>query len=581
MLALVSLSIENKVRGGFGLGLGFLLLIAAASYLSASKSVRTFRAAAHTQRVTDELERLLLAALDVETGCRGYVASGNEPFLEPYETGLRVTPGVIAKLQALVADEAEQRQRLCLLEPLIRRHLALAKDLVETRKVLGLEAATRGLAEGEGKRTMDQIRHVAQEMESAESRLLDQRTAEAEAGARATILILIAGALLSVFVVALASVLVHRDITERKRAQEERDRIWNLSRDLLCIAGFDGYFKTLNVAWEQTLGFSREELQAEPYMEFVHPEDRASTSAEAEKVATGAEVIHFENRYLCKDGSYRWLAWSARPLVAEQLTYATARDVTEEKRVRDKIKQLNADLEQRAGQLETANKELESFSYSVSHDLRAPLRHIDGYLGRLTKAAGDKLDEKSRRYLGIISDAAREMGCLIDDLLVFSRMGRTEMQRETVELKALADGAILGLREEAQGRNIHWKSGQLPAISGDTAMLRQVFVNLLANAVKYTRPRDPAEIEIGCASQTDGEVVVFVRDNGVGFEMQYVDNLFGVFQRLHRADQFEGTGIGLANVRRIVQRHGGRTWAEGKVDHGATFYFSLPKTQKG
>lgn len=236
-------------------------------------------------------------------------------------------------------------------------------------------------------------------------------------------------------------------------------------------------------------------------------------------------------------------------------------------------------VEERTAQLTEANNEMEAFSYSVSHDLRAPLRHIDGYVGRLVKTAGDKLDEKSRRYLKIISEAAQEMGQLIDDLLVFARMGRVEMQQGVVELKDLAEGVIATLRAEAQGRNIRWKSGEMPAIAGDPTMLRQVMINLLSNAVKYTRPRDPAEIEIGCLSQTNGEVVVFVRDNGVGFEMGYVDKLFGVFQRLHRVEEFEGTGIGLANVRRIIQRHGGRTWAEGEVDRGATFYFSLPKNR--
>jgi light-regulated signal transduction histidine kinase (bacteriophytochrome) len=222
---------------------------------------------------------------------------------------------------------------------------------------------------------------------------------------------------------------------------------------------------------------------------------------------------------------------------------------------------------------------MEAFSYSVSHDLRAPLRHIDGYVGRLVKTAADKLDENSRRYLKTISEAAREMGQLIDDLLVFARMGRVEMQQGVVELRELAEGVIATLGRETQGRNIRWKRGEMPAIAGDAAMLRQVMINLLSNAVKYTRPRNPAEIEIGCASQSAEEVVVFVRDNGVGFEMGYVDKLFGVFQRLHRTTEFEGTGIGLANVRRIIQRHGGRTWAEGEVDRGATFYFSIPKNK--
>ena len=232
-------------------------------------------------------------------------------------------------------------------------------------------------------------------------------------------------------------------------------------------------------------------------------------------------------------------------------------------------------------QLRAVNQELEAFSYSVSHDLRAPLRHIDGYVEMLTKNAGDTLNDKSRRYLKIISESAHQMGQLIDDLLSFSRMGRAEMQRMTVDLEPLVQELIVGLRSETAARNVIWKNGRLPIVEGDSSMLKQVFVNLLSNAVKYTRRKDPAEIEIGCASETADEVVVFVRDNGAGFDMKYANKLFGVFQRLHRADEFEGTGVGLANVRRIINRHGGRIWAESAVDCGATFYFSLTKSSNG
>ena len=230
-------------------------------------------------------------------------------------------------------------------------------------------------------------------------------------------------------------------------------------------------------------------------------------------------------------------------------------------------------------QLRTANEELESFSYSVSHDLRAPLRHIDGFAGLLAKSDGTQLSEKGRGYLAHISDSAKQMGTLIDDLLVFSRMGRSEMKMIPVNLQQLTTEIVQSLqRQEAKDRVIQWKIEGLPVVQGDHAMFRQVFINLLSNAVKYTRPRNPAEIEVGCFDE-DSEVVIFVRDNGVGFEMQYAQKLFGVFQRLHRAEEFEGTGIGLANVRRIITRHSGRTWAESMPGAGATFYFSLPKNR--
>ncbi|HEX7653387.1 MAG TPA: CHASE3 domain-containing protein [Verrucomicrobiae bacterium] len=226
--------------------------------------------------------------------------------------------------------------------------------------------------------------------------------------------------------------------------------------------------------------------------------------------------------------------------------------------------------------LREVNQELESFSYSVSHDLRAPLRHIAGFVDLLKKHA-TQLDEKSIRYLQVIGDAARQMGMLIDDLLVFSRMGRSEMRFETVSLATLVEESVQACGEDAEKRVIRWQIDPLPPVQADAAMLRQVWVNLVSNAVKYTRHRNPAEIHIGCQEDQNGEYIFFVRDNGVGFDMKYVGKLFGVFQRLHRAEEFEGTGIGLANVRRIITRHGGRTWATGALNAGATLYFSLPK----
>lgn len=374
---------------------------------------------------------------------------------------------------------------------------------------------------------------------------------------------------------------VSTDITARKRAEEERDRFFNLARDLMCIANFDGYFTAVNPAWETTLGFSREELLAQPFIEFVHPDDRAATLAEAERLSRGEVAVDFQNRYRTRDGGYRWLAWSAQALPAQRRIYATGRDITELKHDAERIAQLNDDLHRRAVQLEAANKELEAFSYSVSHDLRAPLRHIDGFVGLLTKHLGDQLDDRGQRHFTIIADAARQMGALIDDLLVFSRMGRTEMRQGEVDMVALVNEVIASLAGETIDRRVAWKIGQLPAALADRPMLRQALVNLLGNAVKYTRPRESTEIEVGSTNtQPDGEIVFFIRDNGVGFDMQYAGKLFGVFQRLHRSEEFEGTGIGLANVRRIVTRHGGRTWAESELGHGATFYFSLPQTPK-
>jgi signal transduction histidine kinase len=247
---------------------------------------------------------------------------------------------------------------------------------------------------------------------------------------------------------------------------------------------------------------------------------------------------------------------------------------------RKEIEQLNADLEvrvkERTVELEAANRELEAFSYSVSHDLRAPLRHIGGFVNLLRQKATPVLDETSSRYLDQITNSTKQMGQLVDDLLMFSRMARADLRPIPVALEPLVKDIRKNLGPELDNREIEWKIGELRRVNGDPALLRVVFTNLISNAVKYTRPRKPARIEIGCDEQ-DGKDVVFVRDNGVGFNMNYAGKLFGVFQRLHNEEDFEGTGIGLATVQRIILRHRGRVWAEAREGEGATFYVALPR----
>ncbi len=368
------------------------------------------------------------------------------------------------------------------------------------------------------------------------------------------------------------------DITLLKKAEEERDRFFTLSGDMLCIATIDGRFKRVNPAWHRALGYNPDDLVARPFADFIHPEDIASTAAEVDRLSRGEETIDFENRYRHASGAWRWLRWTARAAVPEGLIYGSARDVTDERLAEDRIRTLNSDLAQRARQLEAANRELESFSYSVSHDLRAPLRHIDGFSSLLANRLGPEIDKEAQRYLATISRAAKQMGMLIDDLLAFSRVGRTPLRIESIRHNALLAEVMENGHYHRSEHPIRWEIAELPDVCADRALLRQVWANLIDNAVKYSSKTAAPRIVVGGAlnPQDSGEYVFFVRDNGVGFDMAYADKLFGVFQRLHGPTEFEGTGIGLANVRRIVARHNGRTWAEGRVDEGAVFYFSLP-----
>jgi PAS domain S-box-containing protein len=371
---------------------------------------------------------------------------------------------------------------------------------------------------------------------------------------------------------------LHRTDEARRREEAERERFFALSLDLLAIAGLDGYFKRVNPAFAEILGHPTQTLLAHPFLDFVHPDDREATLAEIGKLKEGAPTLHFENRYRCADGTWRWISWKTQPYPDERLLYATGHDVTAERAAGDAIRELNRSLEQRALQLEEANRELEAFSYSVSHDLRAPLRHIQGYAEMLESATRGQLAEKPARYLRTIATAGEEMGRLIDDLLAFSRMGRTELHQTRVALEPMLRDTLAGFETLTRGRDIEWRTSPLPDVLGDAAMIRQVLANLVGNALKYTRNRERTVIEFDHAGEEHGLPVFRIRDNGAGFDMQYAHKLFGVFQRLHRSDEFEGTGIGLAIVRRIVARHGGRVWAEGSVGTGATFYFTLPPT---
>jgi len=355
------------------------------------------------------------------------------------------------------------------------------------------------------------------------------------------------------------------------------------SNDAVTIQDFEGRITAWNRGAERMYGYSEEEALRLNVHCLTTPGKVEEQKKFTRRLMAGETITSFETQRVTKDGRVLDIWMTVTKLMdgaGKPIGIAsTERDITERKREEEEIRKLNAELEQRVHErtrrLEEANKELESFSYSVSHDLRAPLRHVQGYVDMLAREAAGQLSAEGRRYLKTITDASREMGELIDNLLAFSRMGRAEMMETRVNLDSLVRDTLRDLEPATRERNMVWKIPPLPAVQGDAAMLKLALANLLGNAVKFTRPRDPAQIEIGCDGMEGERVILFIRDNGVGFDPRYVHKLFGVFQRLHRADEFEGTGIGLASVRRIIARHGGRTWAEGALDRGATCYFTL------
>ena len=384
---------------------------------------------------------------------------------------------------------------------------------------------------------------------------------------------------------------VARDITDRKRAEtalrerEEQLRLYT-EHSPAAVAMFDRDMKYLVASrrWMEDFRIGGQSVIGRSHYE-VFPEIPQRWIEIHRRCLAGAVEKSDEDPFPRADGTTDWIRWEVRPWrqvdgsVGGIIIFSE--DITERKAAKEKIRQLNVELEQRVvertAQLESANKELEAFSYSVSHDLRAPLRHVGGFVELLQKDAGAALSETSRRYLATIAQAARRMGELIDDLLAFSRVGRTTMRKTDVNLDELLRETLGDFQAETSTRKIAWTIHPLPAVQADRALLRLALVNLISNAVKFTGKCAEAKIEIGCAPAAGDETVFFIRDNGAGFDPRYADKLFGVFQRLHSQNEFAGTGIGLANVQRIIHRHGGRIWAEGAVDAGATFYFSLPK----
>ena len=363
--------------------------------------------------------------------------------------------------------------------------------------------------------------------------------------------------------------LQRKELVESNSALEKSAILINNCLDIICTIDAETFkFDAYNVAMTNVLGYSAEEITNQTLLFFLNDTDKEHIQ---QLKKSNEDTLSFETKIICKNQSFKWLQWNI--VVKGGKWFSNARNITERKIKDDEIIRLNLDLKENIQQLEMANKELESFSYSVSHDLRAPLRSVNNYAQMLEDSFASQMDEKSGKLLGNIKRNAFKMDALIDDLLAFSRLGRKAVQKQSINMTELIKHTYTELQAPLQKGELIIDT--LPGIEADYNLLKQVVINLLSNAIKYSGKVEHPIIQVGF-TEKENAIVYFVKDNGAGFDMEYSDKLFGVFQRLHSTKEFEGTGVGLAIVKRIVEKHGGTVWAESKVGEGATFYFSLP-----
>jgi len=581
----------------FSFAWGLVLLVAVGIYSSRSTTdlVDAAEWVKHTHEVIGKLAELRNYMDESQSGMRGFVITGDESFLALSERtipGVRKTLAELRDLRELTVDNTSQQTRLALLEKLVPERLGVARSVIDMRRASGFDPVAQTNAARREKVLMDQIRTCLTDMDNEEDRLLALRDERTEAIIDRTFAILPAGLLLSLLLLGASILRLNGEVGERQRGAEILANERNLLRTLIdllptliFVKDRDSRFMVANVACANFMGAaSPDDLIGKTDAGFYPPDTAAGFRSDELPVFEGVPLVDKEQRSGFPGDTQQVLLTTKVPLRGGDgriigLVGASF-DITERQHAEDEIRQLNTSLDQRVrertAQLETVIKELDAFSYSVSHDLRAPLRAVDGFARILAEDCAPQLGDDGLRMLGVIRGETQRMGQLIDDLLRFSRLGRQQIEPVPIDMQALAREVFDELAAFDADRRLRLDLHPLPSAFGTQTMIRQVWVNLIGNAIKFTQAREPGEIEIGIRDGDDGGTAYYVKDNGSGFDMRYVEKLFGVFQRLHTQQEFPGTGVGLALVKRIVQRHGGRVWAEGHVDQGAIFYFTLP-----
>lgn len=534
------------------------------------------QAVIHSELVLAQANETFRRVASSQANVRGYMLYQRPRFLESYREGKAKIWEELDDLHQLTSDNPVQQERLTQLRAHLLQFVEFSDRALEAHQQ-GRELSWSDTQESLAVKIrdgFDAFLNEEQQLRTLRRQHSQQLVERVVLGMALAALVLGSGVvyfLRNVVSGLLGSYQKVLGEAEEGAVVRERDYFFTMPTHLMCISGQDGYFKQLSLGWERALGYSRQELLARPFLEFVHPDDRSRTS-EVKEEADHQDQSGFVNRYLHKDGHEVWLRWSSSPRPGSDLVYSSAVDVTQQRSAEQEVLRLNADLQAQLVELDRLNQELESFAYSVSHDLRSPLRALDGFAQALLRNKQEQLDDQGKLFLGRIKAAAQKMGQLIDDLLLLSRVTRAEIRKVEIDLSQMAEEIIQELRQDHPDRQVLVQVEPGLQMRGDRNLIRVMLSNLLGNAWKYTGRRQPAEISL-----TRAESGFCVRDNGAGFDMEYKDKLFAPFQRLHRPGEFEGTGVGLATVQRVMHRHGGTIWAESEVDRGAAFYFQIPE----
>lgn len=545
----------------------------------------------HTQAVGVALQQLQADVRDVESAALTLSKGVDAPGLRERMAKANDLPGRLAELGRMTRDNPDQLIRIGRIESMLEGRMALARELAKSEPNSDQRELVQDLS------TRYPIRGLVEELQASEQKLLTQRAEQAARQRKQTELVSWSSLVIQLSLLGLVLWLLQRQIGRRLYAERQSLRsaaraasVLQTVREPIVLLDRDLRVQLHNPAFAELYGLQDERADG-LLLDTVGDgawKDPVMRQRLSDVLLRGRELWDFEHEQRAADGMVRYMLLNARrmplPDTDDEVVLLTISDVTVQRAVQLRVEELNRQLEGKVAQVSEVNRELEAFSYSVSHDLRAPLRHVAGFSDKLSRHLGDAADDKSRHYLEVISSSARRMAALIDDLLVYSRLGRAAMRQQAVDMQSLvADTrAMLDSNLQAEAENsghahhVEWSIAPLPIVVGDENMIRQVWLNLLGNAVKYSGNREPAKIRVDYQPQPDGGHQFTVSDNGAGFDMAYAGKLFGVFQRLHKASDYPGTGIGLASVRRVLTRHGGRIWAEAEPDVGATFHFYLP-----